>query len=232
MTGAAPAYLALFNTSTATESYTAVGQRTASGEHGRGHGHRGGRVHRRGVDGSPLAAAGLDPIIVRASGPLAVSEDAGPVVGLRRGVDARHPPGRRHRRLSPRLQVVALVAPPQGAAAEPARRRASSRAKSSGPAMRITPSTPVTKPPTLACHARTTPDSGTGLGARRRRALVDRHGERRVRRLARQQLQLTLQLLDLGLNGVQLLLHRQHVTHRRGLGQDGQVLLAAGLQGA
>ena len=30
--------------------------------------------------------------------------------------------------------------------------------------MRMTPSTPVTKPPTLACHARTRPDSGRGLG--------------------------------------------------------------------
>ncbi len=34
------------------------------------------------VSGSPLAAAGLDPILVRASGPMAVSEDAGPSAGF------------------------------------------------------------------------------------------------------------------------------------------------------
>ena len=34
------------------------------------------------VSGSPLAAAGLDPIMVRASGPMAVSEDAGPSAGF------------------------------------------------------------------------------------------------------------------------------------------------------
>ncbi len=96
--------------------------------------------------------------------------------------------------------------------------------------MRMAPSTPVTKPPTLACHARTRPDSGRGLGAGRRRALADRDRQRRVRRLARQQLQLTLELFDLGLNGIQLVLHGQDVTHGVGLGQDGEVLLAAGRQ--
>ena len=34
------------------------------------------------VSGSPLAAVGLDPILVHASGPMAVSEDAGPSAGL------------------------------------------------------------------------------------------------------------------------------------------------------
>ena len=34
------------------------------------------------VNGSALTAAGLEPILVRASGPVAVSEDAGPSGGV------------------------------------------------------------------------------------------------------------------------------------------------------
>ena len=80
VSGAAPAYLALSNTSMASESYTAL----ASGPSGS-------RVLATGtlaagstveVDGSALAAAGFDPIIVRASGPLAVSEDTAPSSGF------------------------------------------------------------------------------------------------------------------------------------------------------
>lgn len=80
VTGAAPAYLALFNASTSTESYRAA-VTTASG----------GKVVATGtvapgasfvVSGSPLAAAGLNPIVVRSSGPMAVSEDAGPSSGF------------------------------------------------------------------------------------------------------------------------------------------------------
>jgi hypothetical protein len=78
--GAAPAYLALFNTSSKSETYDAVAT-TASGN----------RVVATGtlapsaslvVSGSPLTAAGLNPILVHASGPMAVSEDAGPSAGV------------------------------------------------------------------------------------------------------------------------------------------------------
>ncbi len=78
--GAAPAYLALFNTSGNSERYDAVAT-TASGN----------RVVATGtlaagtsvvVSGAPLSAAGLDPILVHASGPMAVSEDAGPSSGV------------------------------------------------------------------------------------------------------------------------------------------------------
>jgi hypothetical protein len=34
------------------------------------------------VSGSPLTAAGLNPIVVAASGPLAVSEEVGPSAGF------------------------------------------------------------------------------------------------------------------------------------------------------
>ena len=80
VSGAAPAYLALSNTSTASESYTALAS-GPSGSHVLATGTlaAGATVE---VDGSPLAAAGLDPIIVRASGPLAVSEDAAPSSGF------------------------------------------------------------------------------------------------------------------------------------------------------
>ena len=76
VTGAAPAYLALFNTSTSPRP-TARAPTTAPGN----------KVVATGtvaagavvvVSGSPLAAAGLNPIVVHASGPMAVSEEAGP----------------------------------------------------------------------------------------------------------------------------------------------------------
>jgi hypothetical protein len=78
--GAAPAYLALCNTSTTAETYSAAAT-TATGS----------KVVATGtvapgstvvVSGSPLTAAGLNPIVVRASGPMAVSEDVGPSAGL------------------------------------------------------------------------------------------------------------------------------------------------------
>jgi Family of unknown function (DUF5719) len=78
--GAAPAYLALFNPSTSAETYSAAAT-TASGS----------KVVATGtvapgvavvVSGSPLAAAGLNPIVVRASGPMAVSEEVGPSAGI------------------------------------------------------------------------------------------------------------------------------------------------------
>ena len=80
VSGAAPAYLALSNTSSASESYTALAS-SASGNHVLATGTlaAGATVE---VDGSPLAAAGLDPIMVQATGPLAVSEDTGPSSGF------------------------------------------------------------------------------------------------------------------------------------------------------
>ena len=80
MSGATPEYLAVFNTSTGRETYNAVAT-TASGN----------RVVATGalaagamvlVYGTALAAAGLNPIIVRASGPMAVSEEASPSAGF------------------------------------------------------------------------------------------------------------------------------------------------------
>ena len=80
VSGAAPASLALLNTSAGPESYSAFAP-TTSGD----------RVVATGtvaagsveiVSGSPLAAVGLHLILVHASGPMAVSEDAGPSAGL------------------------------------------------------------------------------------------------------------------------------------------------------
>jgi Family of unknown function (DUF5719) len=80
VSGAAPEYLAVFNTSDSRETYDAVAS-TASG----------GRVVATGtlaagtmvlVDGNALAVAGLDPIVVHASGPSAMSEEVGPSAGF------------------------------------------------------------------------------------------------------------------------------------------------------
>jgi hypothetical protein len=78
--GAAPAYLALFNTSGASETYDAVAT-TATGNQvvATGTLAAGASIL---VYGSPLSAAGLNPILVRASGQMAVSEEAGPSSGF------------------------------------------------------------------------------------------------------------------------------------------------------
>ncbi len=128
---------------------------------------------------------------------------------------------------------------PRGGAAEgaatgpdfrPPPRRGTTSANKTGPATRTTPSTPARKPPTLSCHAWTMPDSGSGLGGKGAAPFADVGRERRIRGLAREHLQLSLQLLELALNRVELRLHRQHVAHRRRLGHDRQVLLPAGLE--
>ena len=80
VSGATPEYLAVYNTSTSRETYDAVAT-TASGDHvvATGTLAAGTMVL---VDGNALAVAGLDPIIVRASGPMAVSEEASPSAGF------------------------------------------------------------------------------------------------------------------------------------------------------
>lgn len=80
VSGAAPGYLALSNTSSDPERYTALAS-SASGNHVLATGtlEPGATVE---VDGSPLAAAGFNPIVVQASGPLAVSEDTAPSSGF------------------------------------------------------------------------------------------------------------------------------------------------------
>jgi hypothetical protein len=76
VSGVAPGYLALLNTSAGPESYSASTSTTA-GDHVLATGTlAAGSVEI--VSGSPLSAAGLDPIVVHSSGPLAVSEDLGP----------------------------------------------------------------------------------------------------------------------------------------------------------
>ena len=80
VTGAAPTTLALLNTSAGPESYRAFAP-TTTGDHLIATG----TVAAGGVEivsGSPLAVVGLDPILVHASGPMAVSEDVGPSAGL------------------------------------------------------------------------------------------------------------------------------------------------------
>lgn len=62
----------------------------------------------------------------------------------------------------------------------------------------------------------------TGLG--------ERYRQRAVVGLAVKDIELTLELFDLGLKGVELALHGQNVADRRGSGQDRQVLLAARLE--
>ena len=80
VSGAAPAYLALDNVSSGTEQFTASAT-TASGSHVLATGTLApGTV--TDVSGSILASAGFDPIMVRASGAMAVSEDVGPSGGI------------------------------------------------------------------------------------------------------------------------------------------------------
>jgi Family of unknown function (DUF5719) len=80
VSGAAPSYLAVLNTSGSTETYTAFAA-TTSGQHVIATGMlAAGTVAV--VYGSTLTAAGLDPIMVRSSGPMAVSEDVGPSGGV------------------------------------------------------------------------------------------------------------------------------------------------------
>jgi hypothetical protein len=78
--GAAPSYLGLLNTSAHSETYEAAAT-AASGKHvvATGTLPAGSSIL---VSGSPLAAAGLDPILVHASGPMVVSEEAGPSSGF------------------------------------------------------------------------------------------------------------------------------------------------------
>jgi Family of unknown function (DUF5719) len=80
VTGAAPSYLGLLNTSSGNETYDASAT-TATGNHvvATGTLAAGASVI---VYGSPLAAAGLDPIVVRATGPMAVSEEVAPSSGF------------------------------------------------------------------------------------------------------------------------------------------------------
>jgi Family of unknown function (DUF5719) len=80
VSGAAPAYLALTNTSGATEHYTAYAL-TSSGERSFAFGTLP-TANTAVVVGAALLAAGLDPIVVRADGPMAVSEDVGPSGGI------------------------------------------------------------------------------------------------------------------------------------------------------
>ena len=115
VSGAAPAYLALSNNSAASESYTALAS-GPSGSHVLATGTlaAGATVE---VDGSPLAVAGFDPIIVRASGPLGVSEDTAPSSGFGVVTMPGIPLAATIGVVNP-LQVVALVAPPRGAPAQ------------------------------------------------------------------------------------------------------------------
>lgn len=78
--GAAPAYLALLNTSSHSETYR-VDVMTPAGTKALSSGTvAAGAVAL--VSGSGLTAAGFDPLLVDASGPLAVSEDTGPSAGV------------------------------------------------------------------------------------------------------------------------------------------------------
>ncbi len=80
VSGAAPASLALLNTSAGPETYRAFAS-LSSGAHVVATGTLApGSVQI--VSGSPLAAAGLNPILVRATGTMAVSEDLGPSAGV------------------------------------------------------------------------------------------------------------------------------------------------------
>jgi hypothetical protein len=80
VSGAAPASLALYNSSTTAETYSAAAT-VASGNKvvATGTVAAGASVS---LSGSPLTAAGLNPLVVKASGPLAVSEELAPGAGL------------------------------------------------------------------------------------------------------------------------------------------------------
>jgi hypothetical protein len=80
VSGAAPASLALYNSTATAETYSAAAT-LASGNKvvATGTVAAGASVL---VSGSPLTAAGLNPIVVQASGPLVVSEEVGPSAGF------------------------------------------------------------------------------------------------------------------------------------------------------
>jgi hypothetical protein len=79
-TGAAPAYLGLLNTSSASETYDAESI-SPTGHHVVATGTLAAGTSIV-VYGTALTAAGLDPIMVHASGPMAVSEEAAPSAGF------------------------------------------------------------------------------------------------------------------------------------------------------
>ncbi len=78
--GAAPAYLALLNTSGGPEEFAATAE-TATGSQTLATGTLAAGATAL-VDGAPLAAAGLDQIAVQSSGPMAVSADSTPSGGI------------------------------------------------------------------------------------------------------------------------------------------------------
>jgi hypothetical protein len=78
--GAAPDYLALANQSGTREQFAAFAL-TPSGTKLLATGVLGAGTTGI-VDGSALSTAGFDPIVVRASGPMGVSEDMGPTAGI------------------------------------------------------------------------------------------------------------------------------------------------------
>ena len=80
VSGAAPEYLALLNTSTHTETYDVVAP-TAAGEHAVASGELAAGTSAV-VSGSPLSDVGSDPLVVHASGSMALSEAASPSAGL------------------------------------------------------------------------------------------------------------------------------------------------------
>jgi hypothetical protein len=80
VSGATPHYLALLNTSGSTETYDAFAA-TASGNQVIGTGMLAAGTSAL-LYGSALSAVGLDPIMVRSSGPMAVSEDLDPSGGV------------------------------------------------------------------------------------------------------------------------------------------------------
>jgi hypothetical protein len=80
VSGAAPSYLALLNTSSGIETYTARAI-TATGDHVVATGTLPPGTWAE-VYGSTLSAAGFDPIVVHASGSMAVSEEVGPSSGF------------------------------------------------------------------------------------------------------------------------------------------------------
>jgi hypothetical protein len=80
VTGVVLNSLALTNTSGAAESYTVYAV-TSSGERAISTATVPGGTTGS-VSGAPLQNVGFDPIVVRSSGPMAVSEDAGPSGGI------------------------------------------------------------------------------------------------------------------------------------------------------
>ena len=205
VSGAAPESLALANTSDAAERYIAYAVDAVGRPHARGR-HARRRHHRRRV-GSPARRRRPRPDHGARQRSDGGERGRRAHRWHRRGDDAGHPARRRRSGCSPRRATGCGAG--SGATAHGPRPGQAAR-QQQGEEDRAGEADQALDPGDEAADAVVPRPDEPGLGQRTggaaaRRALAHRHGQGRVGGLAREHLQLALQLLDLGLNAVELL---------------------------